>query len=123
MNTEIVQIQRLETRAGEKQLHDLIQAHVDNTHSAKGQSILDDWSNQLPKFWQLVPPSEAQSPEASSPNGTPEGLGQLRPDKEMTKMSAQVHNYETNVRSTIVVRRVKILTICSAERISPSVST
>lgn len=33
--------------------------------SAKGKAILADWSNELPKFWQLVPPSEANSPQAS----------------------------------------------------------
>jgi len=33
--------------------------------SAKGKAILADWSNSLQKFWQLVPPSEANSPQAS----------------------------------------------------------
>lgn len=33
--------------------------------SAKGKAILADWSNALQKFWQLVPPSEANSPQAS----------------------------------------------------------
>lgn len=65
MNTEIVQIQRVETAAGEAQLKGLIQAHVDNSNSVKGATILADWANQLPKFWQLVPPSEAGTPEAS----------------------------------------------------------
>lgn len=65
VNTEIVQIQRVETAAGEAQLRDLIQTHVDLTQSSKGAAILNDWSNQLPKFWQLVPPSEASTPEAS----------------------------------------------------------
>lgn len=85
VNTEIVQIQRVETRAGEKQLYDLIRAHVDNTNSRKGQEILDDWSNQLQKFWQLVPPSEAQSPEASSPD---EDMKQEKEGKEMSAQTA-----------------------------------
>lgn len=85
VNTEIVQIQRIETRAGEKQLQDLIQAHVDSTSSSKGQTILSDWSNQLQKFWQLVPPSEAQSPEASSPE---EGVGKEKKDEQMTARAA-----------------------------------
>lgn len=33
--------------------------------SAKGQAILADWSNALQKFWQLVPPSESNTPQAS----------------------------------------------------------
>lgn len=33
--------------------------------SAKGKAILADWSNALQRFWQLVPPSEANSPQAS----------------------------------------------------------
>jgi glutamate synthase (ferredoxin) len=64
VNTEIVQIQRVQTAAGEAQLRNLIQTHVDNSESVKGAAILDDWANQLPKFWQLVPPSEAGTPEA-----------------------------------------------------------
>jgi glutamate synthase (ferredoxin) len=64
VNTEIVQIQRVETAAGEAQLRNLIQTHVDNSNSSKGKAILADWANQLPKFWQLVPPSEAGTPEA-----------------------------------------------------------
>ena len=85
VNTEIVQIQRVETKAGEKQLRDLIQAHVDNTASRRGKEILGDWSRSLQKFWQLVPPSEAQSPEASSPEESNE-VGQ---GKKVEAMSAQ----------------------------------
>lgn len=33
--------------------------------SAKGKAILADWQNALQKFWQLVPPSEANAPQAS----------------------------------------------------------
>lgn len=65
VNTEIVQIQRVGTPAGEAQLRGLIQAHTDATGSQKGKDILGDWSNSLSKFWQLVPPSEASSPEAA----------------------------------------------------------
>ncbi len=65
INPEIVQWQRVETVAGEKQLQDLIAAHVAKTGSAKAQEILSRWAEYLPKFWQLVPPSEAETPEAS----------------------------------------------------------
>jgi len=27
------------------------------------QAVLDDWANMLPKFWQVVPPSESMTPE------------------------------------------------------------
>lgn len=64
VNTEIVQIQRVQTSAGEAQLRGLIETHVENSRSKKGQAILDDWANQLPRFWQLVPPSESGTPEA-----------------------------------------------------------
>jgi glutamate synthase (ferredoxin) len=65
VNPEIVQIQRVITKAGEQQLKDLIQAHCDRTGSKKAQAILEDWSSYLPKFWQVVPPSEADQPEAN----------------------------------------------------------
>ncbi|MBD2251414.1 glutamate synthase-related protein [Nostoc parmelioides] len=65
VNREIVKIQRVLTTAGEKQLQDLIKAHVERTGSPKGQIILENWQEYLPKFWQLVPPSEAESPEAN----------------------------------------------------------
>lgn len=38
----------------------------DNTGSVKGAKILAEWSTYFPKFWQLVPPSEAGTPEASA---------------------------------------------------------
>merc|ERR1712118_48314 len=33
--------------------------------SPKGQRVLDNFDDYLPKFWQVVPPSEADCPEAS----------------------------------------------------------
>ncbi|MFQ4143240.1 glutamate synthase-related protein [Chlorogloeopsis sp. ULAP02] len=66
VNREIVTIQRVVTAAGEKQLKDLIAAHTQRTGSAKAKMILENWQEFLPKFWQLVPPSEADSPEANS---------------------------------------------------------
>ncbi len=64
VNPEIVQVQRVLTPAGEQQLKSLIQAHADRTDSEKAQRILSDWQAYLPKFWQVVPPSEADSAEA-----------------------------------------------------------
>jgi glutamate synthase (ferredoxin) len=66
VNPEIVTIQKINSSAGEKQLRDLIQAHSDRTNSPKAKIILANWQEYLPKFWQLVPPSEADTPEAKS---------------------------------------------------------
>lgn len=65
VNQENVKIQRVITPAGEKQLKDLIQAHCDRTGSMKAKTILQNWQDYLPKFWLLVPPSEADGPEAN----------------------------------------------------------
>ncbi|HAG80138.1 MAG TPA: hypothetical protein DCL61_02980, partial [Cyanobacteria bacterium UBA12227] len=53
VNPEIVKIQRVTTAAGEQQLKGLIQAHAERTGSKKAQLILDNWSEYLPKFWQV----------------------------------------------------------------------
>jgi len=64
VNPEIVQVQRVLTAAGEQQLKSLIEAHANRTNSAKAKQILSDWPHYLSQFWQVVPPSEADSPEA-----------------------------------------------------------
>ena len=66
INPEIVKWQRVQTAAGEKQLKDLIAAHGAKTGSQKAQEILSRWAEYLPKFWQLVPPSEAETAEAGA---------------------------------------------------------
>ncbi len=43
----------------------ILQAHVDKTGSPRGKAILADWDDYLPKFWQLVPPAEKNTPEAN----------------------------------------------------------
>ncbi|MDJ0595823.1 MAG: glutamate synthase-related protein [Pleurocapsa sp. MO_226.B13] len=63
VNPEIVKIQRVTSDAGANQLREMIQQHVAKTGSAKGKAILKDWDNYLDKFWQVVPPSEADRPE------------------------------------------------------------
>ncbi|KAL0648757.1 hypothetical protein Bca4012_047048 [Brassica carinata] len=66
INREIVKIQRVTAPAGELQLKSLIEAHVEKTGSSKGETILKEWEKYLPLFWQLVPPSEEDTPEASA---------------------------------------------------------
>ncbi|CAA9586105.1 Ferredoxin-dependent glutamate synthase [uncultured Synechococcales cyanobacterium] len=65
VNPEIVQLQRVITDAGKQQLHELLVAHAERTGSAKAQRVLDHWPEYLEQFWQVVPPSEANSPEAN----------------------------------------------------------
>ncbi|MEH2136262.1 glutamate synthase large subunit [Nostoc sp.] len=65
VNPEIVTIQQVITEAGARQLQELIQTHAERTGSPKAKKILQNWQEFLPKFWQLVPPSEADSPEAA----------------------------------------------------------
>lgn len=36
----------------------------EKTGSSKGSTILKEWETYLPLFWQLVPPSEEDTPEA-----------------------------------------------------------
>jgi glutamate synthase (ferredoxin) len=65
VNPEIVKLQRVMTAAGEQQLQELIQAHAQRTSSARAKLILENWSEYLPLFWQLVPPSEADGSQAN----------------------------------------------------------
>ncbi len=58
VNPEIVSVQRVMTSAGATQLRSLIALHAEKTGSVKANAILADWANALPKFWQVVPPSE-----------------------------------------------------------------
>jgi len=37
----------------------------EKTGSTKGAAILKDWDKYLSLFWQLVPPSEEDTPEAN----------------------------------------------------------
>ncbi|KAL2952561.1 hypothetical protein AAZX31_19G117500 [Glycine max] len=66
VNGEIVKIQRVSAPVGQMQLKSLIEAHVEKTGSTKGAAILKDWEKYLSLFWQLVPPSEEDTPEANA---------------------------------------------------------
>ncbi|MEM9483670.1 MAG: glutamate synthase large subunit [Cyanobacteria bacterium P01_F01_bin.116] len=63
VNPEIVKVQRVITTAGAQQLKEMISNHAERTGSTKAARILADWESYLPKFWQVVPPSEAERPE------------------------------------------------------------
>jgi glutamate synthase (ferredoxin) len=78
VNPEIVKVQRVITAAGEQQLRDLIEAHATRTGSQKAKAILANWSESLTKFWQVVPPSEADSPEANPEAATEKVLSSVQ---------------------------------------------
>lgn len=69
VNKEIVKMQKVDAPAGQQQLQRLLQTHVDETGSSKGKEILANWDKYLPMFWQLVPPSEEETPEANANAG------------------------------------------------------
>ena len=77
VNSEIVTCQRVITDAGAAQLKRLIEAHVEKTGSAKGKAILAAWSSEVKKFFQLVPPSEANTPEALPEGATPVAMKEV----------------------------------------------
>ena len=55
VNPDNVIWQRLETPYWEGVLKALVQEHVAVTQSAWAESLLADWSRELPRFWQVVP--------------------------------------------------------------------
>ena len=50
---------------GAAQLRDILEQHVEATGSAKAKTILDNWDEYLPRFWQVYPSSEQNAPEVS----------------------------------------------------------
>lgn len=58
VNPEIVKLQRVTAPVGQQQLKELIEAHGRSTGSPKAKLILENWEEFLPKFWQVVPPSQ-----------------------------------------------------------------
>ncbi|MDX2257266.1 MAG: glutamate synthase large subunit [Pseudanabaenaceae cyanobacterium bins.39] len=64
LSQETLKVQKVSAIAGENQLKELIQSSYEQTGSSRAKEILDNWSTYLPKFWQVVPPSEQNSPEA-----------------------------------------------------------
>lgn len=65
LNDEIVTMQRVQSQAGERQLRQLVEDHAQRTGSERAHALLRSWDECLQNFWQLVPPSEADTPEAS----------------------------------------------------------
>ncbi len=65
LSQEVLKVQKVSAAAGESQLKELVQSSYDHTGSSRAKEVLDNWSTYLPKFWQVVPPSEQNSPEAT----------------------------------------------------------
>jgi len=61
VNREIVKVQRVTTTDGELQLKTLIENHFEKTGSEKAEKILNNWDEEVSRFWQIYPPSEAES--------------------------------------------------------------
>lgn len=66
VNPEIVSVQKIVSTAGELQLKELLEEYVSRTKSSTAKNILEGWETEKGKFWQLVPPSEKETPEASA---------------------------------------------------------
>ena len=61
VNYEIVKVQRVVTAEGEAQLKHMIERHYEVTGSEKAEELLNNWDEEIGKFWQLYPPSEAKT--------------------------------------------------------------
>eukprot|EP00903_Cladosiphon_okamuranus_P012610 g11799.t1 len=59
INLEIVKAQRVSTPEGEAIVKGMIEKHAELTGSPKAKQVLANWEKNLPRFWQLVPPAEA----------------------------------------------------------------
>ena len=75
VNAEIVSVRRIMTPAGEAHVQGLIEEHFARTASSKAASILANWNEAKAKFWQLVPPSEENTPMVNI--SVPQDLPQL----------------------------------------------
>merc|ERR1712194_641741 len=84
VNTEIVKMQRVATEAGQLQLRNIVERHFEKTGSERAESILDNWEEEVEKFWQVYPPSEASSPVVSDTIvGEPIKVSAVAPSEEL----------------------------------------
>jgi glutamate synthase (ferredoxin) len=54
-NPEMVDVEALENPEEIREVHDMIEKHIQYTHSTKAQSILDNWENMIGKFVKVMP--------------------------------------------------------------------
>merc|ERR1719162_1595120 len=62
LNTEIVKMQRIVTKEGDAQLKAIVERYFEKAGSEKAEAILNNWEDEVGKFWQIYPPSEAETP-------------------------------------------------------------
>ena len=62
INLEIVKAQRVSTPEGEAIVKGMIEKHAELTGSPKAKQVLANWEENLPRFWQLVPPGKGSPP-------------------------------------------------------------
>nr|WGH12703.1 Glutamate synthase [Echinothamnion sp.] len=62
VNLEIVKVQKVLTREAQESLLDLIELYEIKTKSLKAKKIIENWENYINRFWQIVPPSEQNTP-------------------------------------------------------------
>nr|YP_009396559.1 glutamate synthase [Vertebrata australis]ARW65745.1 glutamate synthase [Vertebrata australis] len=62
VNSEIVEIKKVLTKEAEEQLLHLIEIYEIKTKSLNARKILDGWDYYINYFWQIVPPSEKNTP-------------------------------------------------------------
>ena len=55
VNKELVEFSEVTSHSDADKIKALIEEHVQATHSPKGQQILDDFSEYLPKFKKIIP--------------------------------------------------------------------
>ena len=47
------EVQRVSTFAGEVQLKNIVERHFEKTGSERAEAILDNWKEEVGKFWQV----------------------------------------------------------------------
>nr|YP_009395538.1 glutamate synthase [Vertebrata isogona]ARW64468.1 glutamate synthase [Vertebrata isogona] len=62
VNSEIVEVKKVITKEAEEQLLHLIELYEIKTKSLKARKILNQWQYYINHFWQIVPPSEQNTP-------------------------------------------------------------
>lgn len=62
LNTEIIKAQKIMTKEAEQQLKNMIELYEIKTKSLKAKVILSNWEKYMNMFWQIVPPSELNTP-------------------------------------------------------------
>lgn len=55
LNKEMVLMEKVETKFDQEELRAMIEVHVRNTGSKKGQEVLDHFKEYLPKFKKIIP--------------------------------------------------------------------